>query len=257
VNGYQNERLKAANSSGVDVWLNYTDAAREGSWVIPRRANVNARPTADAGLDQTIQCGGEVFLDGRASADGDGDPLSYSWTGPFETVTSPTAVVTLPAGVHVITLTVRDGRGGVDTDSVSITVADTKPPSLEVSLSPSMLTPVNGELVKIAASVRARDRCDAGDVLVALHSIAISDPFGTASDATTDVQDAELGTGDTEFLLRATHGSRGPGRVYSVTYRATDKAGNVSDVSAKVSVPQKVTAAKPPAKTVPRHRSRR
>ncbi len=78
---------------------------------------------------------------------------------------------------------------------------------------------------------------------------------------------AELGTGDTEFFLRATHGSRGPGRVYSVTYRATDKAGNISDVSAKVTVPQKPTAppkttapakAKAPVKApAPRHRSRR
>jgi len=266
VNGYQNDRLKAANTVGVDVWLNYTDTAREGSWVIPRRPNINARPVADAGLDQTIQCGGEVFLDGRGSADADGDPLSYSWSGPFDPVTNPTAVVTLPAGVHVITLTVRDGRGGVDTDSVSITVADSKPPSLEVSVSPSTLTPVNGELVKITASVRARDRCDAGDVLVALHSIVISDPAGTATDAWTDIQGAELGIGDTEFLLRATHGSGGPGRVYSMTYRATDKAGNISDVNAKVTVLQKVTApptttspakAKAPAKIAPRHRSRR
>jgi hypothetical protein len=42
----------------------------------------NVHPTADAGPDQTIECvipPVSVTLDGRASADSDGDALSYGW----------------------------------------------------------------------------------------------------------------------------------------------------------------------------------
>jgi RHS repeat-associated protein len=40
----------------------------------------NARPTADAGPDQTVPVGQVVTLDGRTSRDPDGDPLTYRWS---------------------------------------------------------------------------------------------------------------------------------------------------------------------------------
>ncbi len=39
----------------------------------------NHRPIAQAGTDQTAPVGGEVLLDGRASHDADGHPLTYLW----------------------------------------------------------------------------------------------------------------------------------------------------------------------------------
>ena len=239
VNGYQNERLKAANVRGVDVWLNYTDRVREGAWVIPKLTNANTRPVADAGEDQTVECGSEVRLDGTGSVDANGDSLTYTWTGPFGTLTGPVAVARLEAGEHVITLTVNDGRGGVDTDSTTITVADTKPPSLYVTLSSTILWPANHEMVKVKATVEGHDRCDGSDVLIELVSIVSSEPDDETGDGKTepDIQEAEFGTGDLEFLLRAERSGKGPGRVYSVTYRATDKGGNRTDVTQKVVVP--------------------
>ena len=38
------------------------------------------RPDADAGEDQTVATGDTVFLDGSASSDPNGDPLTYGWT---------------------------------------------------------------------------------------------------------------------------------------------------------------------------------
>jgi hypothetical protein len=239
VNGYQNARLLDANTGNTDLWLNYTDEAKEGSWVIPRLAEVNARPVADAGPDQTLACGIDAVLDGSASADADGDSLSYTWTGPFGTLTGPVVNAPLAAGVNVITLTVRDDKGGVDTDSVTITVSDTTPPSLFVALTPSVLASPNHQMVKVVADVRAQDICDARDVLIELRSIVSSEPENDTGDGNTapDIEGADVGTGDLEFFLRAERSGRGSGRVYRVIYRATDKAGNTTETGADVVVP--------------------
>ncbi len=82
-------------------------------------------PTADAGPDQTVNANlgtATVTLDGSGSSDPDGDPLTFVWTGPFGTVGGVSPTVTLSGGVHTITLTVDDGRGGVDTDTVIVAV---------------------------------------------------------------------------------------------------------------------------------------
>lgn len=42
--------------------------------------DVNRLPIADAGLPQTVPEGTRVVLDGSASYDLDGDPLTYQWT---------------------------------------------------------------------------------------------------------------------------------------------------------------------------------
>ena len=52
-----------------------------------------------------------------------------------------------------------------------------------------------------------------------------------------DIQDAQIGTLDTTFKLRADKSSKGSERIYTITYTATDKAGNKKSVSAVVTVP--------------------
>ena len=96
----------------------------------------NQPPVANAGADQTVtadgNCRAVVALDGGASSDADGDPLTFTWTGPFGTVSGTTASVELPAGTHVITLTVRDGRGASSSDVLLVTVVDATPPAIAV-----------------------------------------------------------------------------------------------------------------------------
>jgi hypothetical protein len=94
----------------------------------------NGAPRADAGPDQTVSAGedciGRVVLDGTGSADPDDDPLRYTWSGPFGTAGGPTPVVGLALGTHLVTLTVDDGKGQADADTVLITVEDTTPPTI-------------------------------------------------------------------------------------------------------------------------------
>ena len=73
-------------------------------------------------------CGGtaDLTLDGSGSINPGGGPLIYTWTGPFPegggVVMGEIPMVTLPPGVHTVTLTVDDGEGLMDSDTVEITV---------------------------------------------------------------------------------------------------------------------------------------
>src|SRR5439155_13853190 len=81
----------------------------------------NRPPVANAGPDQVVECSGgaqaTVRLDGSASSDPDGDPLTFTWTGAFGTRTGAVVEVSLPLGVHIATLTVNDGKGGTANDT--------------------------------------------------------------------------------------------------------------------------------------------
>jgi hypothetical protein len=89
----------------------------------------NGKPLADAGADQTLAAGAGgtavATLNGSAS-DPDGDPVSFTWAGADAFARGATAQVSLPAGTHVLTLTVDDGRGGTGEDTVRITVTGTR-----------------------------------------------------------------------------------------------------------------------------------
>jgi len=79
----------------------------------------NGAPIADAGGDRNNAPAGSITLDGSASYDPDGDPLTYQWTqvaGPTVTINNPTAAVASFTGVagqnYTFRLTVRDDQGG-------------------------------------------------------------------------------------------------------------------------------------------------
>ena len=94
--------------------------------------NVNNRPVANAGADQTVNEGSVVTLNGGASSDPDGDSLTYTWTqvgSPSVVLNGATPSVTAPAvsasGLDLeFELKVNDGYGGTATDRVVIHVQD-------------------------------------------------------------------------------------------------------------------------------------
>ena len=91
----------------------------------------NIPPVANAGHDINITLPiSSVNLNGTASADTDGNIVSYSWrkiSGPNGSIFSSMSiaspvVVALSRGVHEFELTVTDNRGATATDRVTVTV---------------------------------------------------------------------------------------------------------------------------------------
>ena len=201
---------------------------------------MNRPPEAHAGEDQIVECmgrfGAEVTLDGSGSSDPDDDALTYLWTWSSGSASGAVTMVTLPLGTYRITLTVRDPSGHIDTDVVVVTVQDTTAPELFVDLSPSSLWPPNHKLVDIQATVATFDLCS--DVAVELVSIVSNEADDGLGDGHTtgDIMGADMNTLDLFFQLRAERAGGGHGRVYTVTYQATDDSGNRTETSAEVLV---------------------
>ena len=221
----------------------------------------NQPPIADAGLDQTAECDGLagtlVTLDGSNSTDPDSTPgtnddiVSFDW---YEGETLLGSGETLShtfdndIGEHIITLVVTDSAGETNSDEVIITVQDTIPPEIDVSVSPDTLWPPNHKMVSVSATVTAIDNCDAVPDII-LESITVNEGeesntfdanyYSSTSDGNTsdDIQDADFGTADYNISLRAERSGGGNGRIYTITYSATDASGNISTASATVLVP--------------------
>jgi hypothetical protein len=91
---------------------------------------VNKKPVAFAGGDQTVNEGSPVQLDGSLSSDADNELITFKWIAPAKiilssaTVSKPTFTAPLVHrdSVFVISLVVNDGHINSDTDKVSITV---------------------------------------------------------------------------------------------------------------------------------------
>jgi hypothetical protein len=193
----------------------------------------NAPPAAAAGPDQTVvadaSCAAVVTLDGRGSSDPEGGPLTYSWTGPFGTVTGATATVSLTAGTHVITLTVRDGGGASATDTLVVKVRDTTAPIIQsATASPSVLSPVNKQLKPVTIAVSATDGCG-GSVQCRIVSVASNEAI--------DAGDWRI-TGALTLDLRAERSGKKTERIYIITIECVDEWGNVSTKTATVTVPR-------------------
>ena len=124
------------NSLGIfDVTLTVTDGA--GYWDtddVTITVTDSAAPVADAGPDQTVDEDTLVTFDGSGSTDNTGI-VNYTWTfddGGEQTLhdVNPTYMFANP-GIYTVTLNVSDAGGLYDTDTMTVTVNDTTPPTAD------------------------------------------------------------------------------------------------------------------------------
>jgi hypothetical protein len=135
--------------------------------------------------------------------------------------------------------------GGADQGTGSVHLGltaqvDVTPPDISVTVNPDTLWPPNHKMVDIVATVTVSDVCDAAPtvVLTSVTSDEPDDAEGNGDGKTVDdIQGADIGTEDYEFQLRAERAGEGDGRVYIITYTATDASGNSASASATVVVP--------------------
>jgi len=126
-------------------------------------------------------------------------------------------------------------------------IGDDEPPELHVSPSPSSLWPPSHGLEPVTVTVTVTDNVDP-DPCVKLVSIVCEDSGvqqpaqkGQGQAASQgcdhdDIAEATYGTDDREFRLRAQRVGFGAGRVYTITYEASDAAGNTTRSTATVTV---------------------
>jgi hypothetical protein len=155
----------------------------------------NAPPIAKAGNDQTVECAGLhnfVTLDGSASSDPDGEPITYAWYQGVTALGTTASISVDPPhnATTTYTLVVTDAHSNTSTDTVDVTVQDTTPPVITLNGANPMTVECATGYTEPGAS--ANDVCD-GAVTVHIS--------GT---------------------VPTTKGS------YNVTYTATDDAGNMA-----------------------------
>jgi hypothetical protein len=226
----------ASDGDHLIAWMAGT--SRNPQEIILFDLNANQPPAARAGTSQVVECaapsGTSVTLDGTASFDPEGGPITFEWSGPFGTATGPRPTVSLPLGATTITLTVSDAQGATSTASVNIVVRDTLAPTLSVQALPALLWPHNGRMVTVVVLVESRDLCDPAPA-VTLTGIDITDR--KPGDPAQDIADAAYGTDDRIFQVRATRAAGGDGRTYTANYVVTDASGNTASAAASILVP--------------------
>ena len=118
---------------------------------------------------------------------------------------------------------------------VGLNVCDERAPTLTVSMAPKVLWPANHKQVTVDATVVARDDFDASPT-VTLVSVTSNEPDNGLGDG--DTANDIVIVDDTTLELRAERSGSGTGRIYTITYRATDDCGNTTTTSAAVTVPK-------------------
>jgi PKD repeat protein len=170
-------------------------------------------PTADAGLDRTVDMGAVVQFNGTGSSDNVGI-VNYTWN--FTDGADVTLYGIGPtyqfdnAGEFVVTLTVADGGGSTATDTMTVTVIDTEAP---------------------VANAGADQTVDMG-ATVTLNASLSSDNVGIADYVWTFTYD---GTEETLTGMVQSYAFELPG-VYTVTLNVTDAAGNYATDTVVITV---------------------
>jgi predicted extracellular nuclease len=118
---------------------------------------------------------------------------------------------------------------------VGLDTCDEIPPTIdEISVTPNVLWPANHKYVDVTATVSVSDNFDP-DVIVTLVSATSNEPDNGEGDGNTENDIVVVD--DMQFMLRAERSGNGTGRVYTLTYLATDACGNSATDAATVTVP--------------------
>jgi uncharacterized cupredoxin-like copper-binding protein len=232
VEGGLNETLVSSNNTGRVVF-----GLQFGSWLSPKNYNVaeterpvpveiprvryevlsrtvrtgNDQPVADAGGDLIGVAAGSITMDGSASYDPDGDPITFSWaqvSGPavdLAGASTNTATFTAEEGqTYMFRLTVRDDHNGISTDRVTVSTLKTDITIKRFSVTPVQVEP--GSTVNIVWEVDGADS-------VEISGLGQVDPQSGASQTTVSQT--------TTFTLTARNAAREVSESATVTVQGT------------------------------------
>jgi len=204
--------------------------------------NVDHAPVADPGDPQTVHSGKVVTLDGSASNDPDGDPITYQWvqvTGPTvqlnNTATAAPSFTAPPVnGTTALTfrLVVTDSLLTSNPEDVVVTVKNGPPLCNLARALPDVLWPPNHTMVPVG--ITGVTDPDDSTVSITIASITQDETVNGLGDGDTS---PDASTQDGNLLLRAERSGKGNGRVYKISFSANDGEGGICTGSVKVGVP--------------------
>ncbi len=111
---------------------------------------------------------------------------------------------------------------------------DATPPTITGTVTPNVLWPPNHKYVTVSSTVTVTDNADPNPTLT-LVSVTSDEPDDATGDGHT-INDVVI-IDDTTFNLRAERRGNGDGRIYLITYMASDACGNTATASTPVYVP--------------------
>jgi hypothetical protein len=179
-----------------------------------------------------------LFFLTQGAGDPKGNASLFSWLRDSRAGQPTVTLLQALGGATTYVLRVIDALGHSDEDTTAVAAIDTTAPQLSLAVSPTLLWPPNHKLVPVTVTVAAADGYDPRPTL-RLASIT-SNEGELANDSghtSPDIQDAQFGTNDREFLLRAARRAFGPGRIYTITYEAEDANGNLTTRQVTIAVP--------------------
>lgn len=146
------------------------------------------------------------------------------------TQTSPLVLTTEGAAVTG-TVTVTDVAGNSATFTSPLVRIDKTPPQVVCVASPASLWPPNGRMMPITVDLQLSDAGSGGVTYV--MTVASSNEPGAA----TDIAGFSVGGQAVRGQVRAQRDGGGTGRIYTLGYEGTDRAGNTASCTTTVTVP--------------------
>lgn len=143
-------------------------------------------------------------------------------------------------GTNTIEYQSQDKAGNTEELKSVVVKVDKTAPEMQMNQNNNELWPANHKMVTVTADTYGAIDPISGIQSIVLKSITSNEADDGLGDGDTsqDIQNADFDTLDYMFDLRAERSGSGGGREYTITYVATDYAGNVKTVTLTVTVPK-------------------